>query len=239
MSNPRALRTLLLVVAVSAVAFGETDAPSATLDRYLNGQGSRCTLGDQYMEIEVQASLPKLEKQGTMHGLKVISRSGQVAYRFLRFTGDKLVRSDVIGRFLSAEAQSRGHLASTGITRENYKFHYQRTADYKGATVFVFQLRPHKKREGLFKGELWLDAGTGTPLREAGELVKSPSIFIRRIRFVRDYPEHGSCGPPQRTSITVETRIAGEAEMVILQHPVSESWQPAEDSEAEIANSGR
>src|ERR1019366_1540466 len=154
------------------------------------------------MVIEIEASLPQLKKQGAMSGLKVISRSGQVAYRFLRFTGDKLVKTDIIVRFLTAEAQPPERLGDVGKTLDNYKFHYLRNADYHGVTAQVFQLRPRKKRAGLYKGELWLDAASAAPLREAGELVKSPSIFIGRVRFVREYREHdpqlASCGQAER-----------------------------------------
>ncbi len=192
------------------------------------------------MEIQIEASLPKLKKQGTMHGLKVISTSGLVAYKFLRFTGDKLVKTDVIARFLTAEVHPPEHLGNVAINRDNYKFQFLRSADYQGHQAYIFQLRPRKKREGLFRGELWLSAETAAPLREAGEMAKSPSIFIQRLRFVRDYTvpdvEHASCSPPQRTSITVQTRLVGDAEMVVWQRPVAETWQPAE---VDTDNNGR
>jgi hypothetical protein len=40
---------------------------------------------------------------------------------------------------------------------------------------------------GLFKGELWVDADTFLPLRESGRFVKNPSVFLKKIEFVRDY----------------------------------------------------
>ena len=234
-----ALAAIGSAVSLSQTLSGQTmsapalSAPEA-LNRYLSSYHSSCGLDDQAMQIEIQASLPKLKKEGTMDGLKIISASGQVAYRFLRFTGDKLIKTDVIARFLTAEAQPPERRGNIGTTLKNYKFHLLRTADYQGARAYVFQLRPRKKREGLYKGELWLDAASGVPLREAGQLVKSPSIFIHRVTFVRDYGEHASCGPPNRTSITVETRIAGDAEMLVLQHPVADTWQPA-DADAAIS----
>jgi hypothetical protein len=184
------------------------------------------------MEIEIRASLPKLKKEGTMHGLKVISASGRVAYKFLRFTGDKLVKTDVIARFLTAEVRPPEHLGNIGITKENYRFHFLKAVDYQGGKAYVFQLRPRRKREGLFKGEVWLSAVSAVPVREAGEMVKSPSIFIHKVSFVRDYPQSAadvSCGQPQRTSITVQSRLVGDAEMVVWQHPVEDTWQPAGD----------
>jgi hypothetical protein len=217
-----------LVAARSALGFGETIAANQALDRYLHSPSAACSLEEQNMEIQIQASLPKLKKQGSMDGLKVISATGQVAYRFLRFTGDKLIKTDVIARFLTAETHPQADLGDIRIGAKNYKFHFQRMEEYQGSAAYVFQLKPKKKRAGLFKGELWLDAESATPVREAGELVKSPSFFIQHFRFVRDYPEHASCQPPRRTEIMVQTRIAGDAEMVVWQRPVDGDWQPAD-----------
>lgn len=224
----RALTLGALIAASSAFCFGETLAPNESLDRYLHSPSAACRLEEQNMEIQILASLPKLKKQGTMDGLKVISATGQVAYRFLRFTGDKLIKTDVIARFLTAETHPSEGLGDIGITERNYKFRFQRAADYQGSRAYVFQLRPRKKRAGLFKGELWLDAETAAAVRESGELVKSPSFFIQHFRFVREYPQHALCQPPKRTEITVQTRIAGDAEMVVLQRPVDGAWQPSE-----------
>jgi hypothetical protein len=209
-----------------------------TLEVYLHNSQASCSPGDQAMEVEIQASLPKLKKEGTMHGLKVISGSGQVAYRFLRFTGDKLIKTDVIARFLSAESQPSSQVGNVRTTTQNYKFRFHTVAEHQGAKAYVFDLKPRKKRVGLFKGELWLDAESGAPVREVGEFVKSPSIFIHRIRFVREYTGSASCSAPQRTSITVQTRIAGDAEMVVLQHPVDPDWQPGEADSAVVRDSG-
>lgn len=207
-------------------AFVNSTVVNQTLDRFLSG--GTCGPQDKSVEIRIEAELPRLRKQGSMDGLKVISKSGEVAYRFLRFTGDKLVKTDVIARFLTAEVHPAERPSEVAISRHNYKFHYLRTADSDGGfRAYVFQLKPRKKRPGLFKGELWLDAASAAPVRETGELVKSPSIFIQRVKFVRDYADRAACGPPLRTSITVQTRIAGDAEMVVWQNPVDDSWRPA------------
>ncbi len=55
----------------------------------------------------------------------------------------------------------------------------------------MFRVEPRRKRVGLFKGELWLDPSTALPLRGWGDFVKSPSIFVKRVRFVRDYTSTG------------------------------------------------
>jgi hypothetical protein len=220
---------LALAALTASAAVGQTVSAPEALDRFLHRASCLSGMEDRAMEVEIHASLPSLKKQGSMHGLKVISASGQVAYRFLRFTGDKLVKTDVIARFLTAEVHPPAHLGDVGITNRNYRFHYLRSEDFHGTTAYVYQLKPRKKREGLFKGELWLDVAAAAPVRESGEFVESPSIFIKKVGFVRDYTQTNSCGPPQRTSLTVQTRIAGSAEMVVLQTPVASTWQPADE----------
>ena len=84
----------------------------------------------------------------------------------------------------------------------------------------MFRVKPVRKRKGLFKGELWLDANTADPLRLWGDLVQSPSIFVRQFRFVQDYQRLGDCSQPLRLLLTVDTRIVGEVEMAVWLHPV-------------------
>jgi hypothetical protein len=219
-------RLFIVVFWMAGALLGQGLTSSVALEQYLGRRPSTCEAADQSVEMKIDAALPKLKKQGSMQGLKVISGSGQVAYRFLRFTGDKLVKTDVIARFLTAEAQPPEHPGNIAISRENYKIHFARVAEHNGARAYVYELRPRAKRTGLFKGELWLDATSGAPVRESGDFVKSPSVFVRKVHFLRDYRGDEVCAPPEWTSITVQTRVAGDAEMVVMQRPVGSDWAP-------------
>ena len=48
-------------------------------------------------------------------------------------------------------------------------------------------MNPRKKREGLFKGEIWIDTDTALPVREVGRFVKSPSVFLKKVDFTLTY----------------------------------------------------
>ncbi len=148
-----------------------------------------------------------------MRGVKLLSETGHVAYRGLQFTGDKLIKTDVIARFLSQDADLQERHNDAAVDRTNYSFTYLRTADYNGMPAFVYHLKPLKKRAGLFDGELWLDAAHSTALRLWGDFVKSPSLFIRSFRFVEDYQGESACTQPARLLLTAYTRIAGPMEM--------------------------
>src|SRR5690349_2417831 len=143
------------------------------------------------MEVEVEASLPKLKKHGRLSALRHISRLGRITYEVLNFEGDNTIKSSVIARYLAADVQAQGNeTSSLAVTPPNYKFKYKGLLNQDGRDVYIFGVTPKKKQVGLFKGELWLDAETCLPVREAGRLVKNPSIFLRRIEFVREYDIH-------------------------------------------------
>jgi hypothetical protein len=164
------------------------------------------------MEVDIEASLPKLQKRGKLHALRRISRLGRITYEAIHFEGDKSVKSDVIARYLTADAQAADG-ESIAITPVNYKFKYKGMVEQDGRRVFVFRLTPRKKRVGLFKGELWVDAETYLPVRESGRLAKLPSIFLRRIEFVREYDIREGLAFPRSIESTVETRLVGKAEL--------------------------
>lgn len=180
--------------------------------------------------------MPKLGKQGSMSGLKVVSQTGQTVYRGLRFTGDKLVKTEVIARFLANDAKPPDPAAGVAITQQNYSFVYDKTSIYNGLIAYVFRLRPKRRRVGLFKGELWLDAATAAPLRLWGDFATSPSLFIRAFRFVEDYQDLGQCYQPVRLLLTIRTRAVGEAEMALWLHSL-DSRPPAAATGASGADS--
>lgn len=168
------------------------------------------------MEVDIEAELPKLRKQGRLHALRHISKLGRITYDALRFEGDRSIKSNVIARYLSAEAQvQEGDGSSLAIIPANYKFKYKGRSDAGGRPIHVFQLTPRKKRLGLFKGELWLDADTCLPVRESGRLVKTPSIFLKRIDFVREYEIREGMSVPRRIHSVVDTRLVGKAELTV------------------------
>jgi hypothetical protein len=77
---------------------------------------------------------------------------------------------------------------------------------YNGLIAYVFRVNPMQEHLELFKAELELDATTATPLRLWGDIVKSPSIFVRSFRFVQGYQSIGDCSQPLRLLLTIGTR---------------------------------
>jgi hypothetical protein len=209
--------------------WGQAVEPAQALDRYLAQQGNQQpACSDFVFRVRIDASLPALKKHAGMTGFKRIARPGQVAYHGLRFTGDSLVKSQVIARFLARETKPQQDAGDISLTPRNYTFEFQGASEYNGLTAYVFLLKPRRKRAGLFRGELWLDAETAAPLRLWGDLVRSPSIFIRSFRFVQDYQTVRDCSEPLRLVLTATTRIAGAAELTMWLDPASAESEAAD-----------
>lgn len=191
----------------------DPNSPGAVIiDRYLQAtQADSATFHDQ-MEIDIDASVPKLNQHGTLRVLRKISEVGKITYRVLGFQGDNTVKNQIIARYLQAEQQGQND-SSMKLTPANYKFKLKSQKGARDQGVYVFAVSPKHKRVGLFKGELWLDAKTYLPVVEKGRLVKNPSIFFRKVDFERDFAIQNGVAVPAHMSSTIDTRLVGKVNL--------------------------
>ena len=139
------------------------------------------------IDIEIEASLPGLGKRGSMRAIRETGASERGEYSAITFKGDPAVRRQVIARYLAAQEQAEAlPYSSVAVTPANYKFRYVGSVQDNGAVVCVFQIAPRQKRDGLIRGYIWIDSGTGIAIRQAGRFVKRPSVFIRKIEVTRN-----------------------------------------------------
>jgi len=165
-------------------------------------------------DVTFEANIPKLRKQGRLSALRKISGLGRVTYKVLGFSGDDTVKKEVIARYMAAEIDSASKPRNdVAITPENYQFKYKGLQDKQNQNVHVVELKPKQKRVGLFKGELWLDEATFLPVREQGRFVKNPSIFIKKLEFVRNYEIRDGIAYLVHFQGRTDTRIVGRAEL--------------------------
>ena len=218
----RSVRCLAAGLIAAALSPAGPMKPAEALGRYLAmGAERQSECSGSVYAVTIDASMPALKKHGSMTGLKWVIRPGQGVYRGLHFSGDNFIKTQVIARFLAHDSNPPSQADDNGVTPLNYSLRFERTSEYNGLAAYVYVLKPHRKRAGLLRGELWLDAETATPLRLWGDLVKSPSILIRSLRFVEDYQPPERCTAPLRLLLTARTRIAGTVEMTVWLHPAS------------------
>ncbi len=218
-------RRILAIVSVIFLlplsGFGETDEQTekpaaAILDKYVQAtQNHEDDLRGASMDVDIDAAVPKLKQHGRLRALRKISKVGQITYRVMGFQGDNTIKSQVIARYLQAEQQGQGDM-SLALIPANYKFKYkgERTGP-DGKLVYTFQVSPHKKKVGLFKGEVELDAATFLPVIEKGRFVKNPSVFFKKVEFQRTFNIQNGVAVPQNMYSTIDARLIGKVELSI------------------------
>jgi hypothetical protein len=182
-------------LAVTGVLLADPGVPSAAVteivDRYVSAsQAQQENMRGFSMDVEIDASLPKLKKQGRMQALRYISRLGEITYRAIRFDGDSTVKKDVIARYLAAEMAAREGGKTMAVTPQNYRFKYKASIEQ-------------------------VDAATYLPVRESGTFVRNPSVFLKKVEFVREYEIRQGLLLPKHIESRIETRLVGRAEVKI------------------------
>ncbi len=165
------------------------------------------------VQVDIHASVPKLQENGRLQAMRMISRVGRISYRVLGFQGSNTVKNQIIARYLQAEQQGQSNL-KLAIIPANYKFKAKgERKTMAGENVYVFALTPRHSGVGLFRGKMWLDSRTYLPVFEKGRLVKNPSIFFKRVDFERAYSIQNGRAVPQSMSSVISTRIVGKVNL--------------------------
>lgn len=115
----------------------------------------------------------------------------------------------VVKRVLQTEAQ----LTESGkseLSRQNYKFTLQGRERRDGRDCYVLAMEPLRKEHGLINGKVWVDAETYRIHRVEGELVKSPSWWIRKTEIVRTYEDRAGLWLPVSTKAVADVRFLGQ-----------------------------
>ena len=160
----------------------------------------------------IRAELPETAQQGEFELQRRFEAPHTLQFTPLHFSGDGFVKTNVITRLLQSEVDhvQKDDPARTAISRANYKFSYKGVSWNGERLVHIFQVKPHKKRPGLFKGRVYLDARNGTLLRAEGSVVKSPSFFVKHIEFLQEYAEVLSFTLPVHVHSEAKARIVGK-----------------------------
>jgi outer membrane lipoprotein-sorting protein len=92
--------------------------------------------------------------------------------------GEKITR-----KVLDHEKQMTKGDESGALNRENYDFEFVRSESFNGHRAYVLQLLPKRNEKNLIKGLAWVDAQTFHPLKVEGEPMKSPSWWVKSVKY--------------------------------------------------------
>jgi hypothetical protein len=225
--------TSFAIIAACLTAQPLADDPDPVIDHYAAAtRQQEKSLEGASMDVDIDASLPKLKKHGKLHALRRILPLGLIKYEKARFEGDNVVNKEVITRYLTAEIEAQKDPSPAyAVAPANYKFKSKGMVQLDGRDTYLYQVTPKQKRERLFKGEIWIDARTYLKVQESGYLVKNPSIWLKKVAFIRKYEIRDGVSVPKQTQSVADTRLVGKAEMTIEFTNVSLRTAVGEDAQ--------
>lgn len=188
-------------------------SPELALDFFqARMQQQNLALGSYSDTTIIEADLPDTAQQGRYELKRQYSAPSKLQFTPVSFSGDGFVKSNVMIRLLQSEADhvNKGETALTALSRQNYKFSYKGPGQIDGRSVYVYQVKPRKKRAGLFKGRIYVDLHTAQLVRAEGNVI-SPSFFVKKIEFVQDYIEVAGFVLPARLHSISKARFIGRA----------------------------
>ncbi|HXZ28915.1 MAG TPA: hypothetical protein VEG08_13060 [Terriglobales bacterium] len=189
-------------------------APQLALECYQRKlQAQAQYLAEYSAATTIRAELPQSSQQGEFELTRHYTAPNSLKFKAVKYSGDGFVKSNVITRLLQSEVDhvAKGESALTAISPDNYKFSYKGTEQVDNQPTYVYEVKPRQKRSGLFKGKIYLDVFTGGLRRAEGEIVKSPSFWVKKIEFVQEYADFGSFTFPVHMRSVASTRLIGQA----------------------------
>lgn len=209
-------------------------APTSALLAYeQQARLQKQSLGSYIAATMVRAELPDISKWGEFELKSYYTAPKTLEFVGIRFTGDPFVKLNVIARLLRGETdQLRQNRDSVEINESNYKISYRGTSSLLGSPVYVYDVKPRKKRVGLFKGRIVLNAYDGAIVRVEGRMVKSPSFFIRSIDFSQEYVRVGGFTLVAHMHSSVKARFIGRAIVDVYQNDYAPVAAPVAESQS-------
>lgn len=115
----------------------------------------------------------------------------------------------VVRRLLDHEIAAAIHQGRTSLTRENYDFSYGGEATLNGQLCYILGLRPKRNEADLITGQVWVDGHSFVVRQIEGELAKSPSWWLRKVRVKLTFSEMGGAWLQTGMEATADVRIVG------------------------------
>lgn len=173
----------------------------------------------------------KFSKHAEVSVTESFAPPDQKELKIVSEVGSALVRRRVIDKLIEAEldAMRDGNRDQTRVTPQNYSFHLAGTAQIDGYDCFVLDVTPKSAKKYLMRGQIWIDKGDFAIVRMEGNPAKNPSIWTRKVRFVRRYEKHGRFWLPASVESESEILAAGSSTLTIryLDYRIETRDEPA------------
>jgi hypothetical protein len=169
-------------------------------------------------ETLIKAELPDTRQTGEFLLKRTYSAPRSLDYSPVKFSGDEFVKHQVIARVLQGEVNhvKKGDGPTLAVVEDNYKFAFKGAEHLNGQAVYAFEVKPRRKKSGLFKGKIFIDCRSGHIVRATGRLSPSPSWWIKKVVFTKDYADIDSFTLPVRIQALAQARVIGRVSITVL-----------------------
>jgi hypothetical protein len=137
---------------------------------------------------------------------------GNKSYQIQRVTGssrgEKVVRRVLDQETRMARQESRDD--DTTLDRQNYNFTFLGTASIDGKPCYLLGLQPKQKRKNLVLGRAWIDQSTYLPRLIDGDLIKSPSWWLKKVHVSLSFNDMGGMWLQSGARAVADVRFLGE-----------------------------
>jgi hypothetical protein len=143
---------------------------------------------------------------------------GTKEFEVLSSTGWGGARKHVFSKLLEAEAAASrpGSGDESRVTPENYSFRMLGTEEIDGRTAYAIEVTPKLPKKYLIRGTIWVDASDYAIVRMQGSPAKSPSFFIKSVRFTHTYQKSGPLWLPASDVSLSDAHLFGPTQLTIL-----------------------
>jgi hypothetical protein len=131
-------------------------------------------------------------------------------YRIQKSTGTNRGQQ-VVRRVLDneVEATSNGNPARTALHRDNYDFNYIGEVSLDGQPCYLLGLKPRRKEKNLISGEAWIDKHSFLVRQIEGEVAKTPSWWLRKVRVKLTFADRDGTWLQASMVAVADVRIIG------------------------------
>jgi hypothetical protein len=216
---------LLTIVVLLATPFlrlhceGAEPQPDASLtaadifDRVVQANALRAAALESYRSTRQYAVLePGHEADAELKvAVQFVSPSTKI-FKTVSANGVGWIHKRVFQGLMQAEQETVGgkQQHDSAISPANYDAQLVGTDQYDGRDAYVLALTPKRRDKYLFIGRVWIDRQDFAIAKIEGEPAKSPSFWVVRAPFVREYQRINTFWLPLRDETHSQIRFVGE-----------------------------
>jgi len=123
--------------------------------------------------------------------------------------GEKVIR-----RILDHEVDATRDPRMMLVSEQNYRFDYDGEDTLAGVPCYKLTIAPRQDRKDLLNATIWVEKNSFRILRMEGELVKSPSFWVKDVHLVLEFGEVAGMWMQTETHANAHLRFGGEYNIV-------------------------